>query len=235
MKGRNIILLCYACPFLSKLLLKRHKDMIIMYTLQLFSICFIHVWQLFIKGHGGSSLSGKGTHTDKQTGQGSLQYFSVANSVCFYEAFFFSKNKSSEMSALIFFLFRVQSLFFTFIQDERTSSLFGVTFSFICHTFSFKKSPPLFQNVFDFSKKEPICDIPLVDILASPSPASPLVPLQHIVIYSCSSPCPPVWVVLELDPNSLSASSSSSAYSPLPPPVSRPQGDPAVFSSNDLS
>lgn len=70
----------------------------------LFSICFIHVWQLFIKGHGSSSLSGKGTHTDKQTGQGSLWYFSVANSVCFYEAFFFlKKKKSSEMSALICF------------------------------------------------------------------------------------------------------------------------------------
>lgn len=116
----------------------------------------------------------------------------------------------------------------------RHPSLVSLLASFVT-LFPSKSHPPLFQNVFDFSKKEPICDIPLVDILASPSPASPLVPLQHIVIYSCSSPCPPVWVVLELDPNSLSASSSSSAYSPLPPPVSRPQGDPAVFSSNDLS
>lgn len=115
----------------------------------------------------------------------------------------------------------------------RHPSLVSLLASFVT-LFPSKSHPPLFQNVFDFSKKEPICDIPLVDILASPSPASPLVPLQHIVIYSCSSPCPPVWVVLELDPNSLSASSSS-AYSPLPPPVSRPQGDPAVFSSNDLS
>lgn len=205
-----------------------------MYTLQLFSICFIHVWQLFIKGHGGSSLSGKGTHTDKQTGQGSLWYFSVANSVCFYEAFFFSKNKSSEMSALICFFSGSNHYSSPSSRTKgRHPSLVSLLASFVT-LFPSKSHPPLFQNVFDFSKKEPICDIPLVDILASPSPASPLVPLQHIVIYSCSSPCPPVWVVLELDPNSLSASSSS-AYSPLPPPVSRPQGDPAVFSSNDLS
>lgn len=119
--------------------------------------------------------------------------------------------------------------------------------------FPSKSHSPLFQNVFDFSKKELICDNPLVDILPSlfslllwlfscchksailPGWSTmPLVPLQSLVIYSCSSPSPPAWVVLELDPNSPSASSSS-AYSRLPPPVSRPQGDPAVFSSNDLA
>lgn len=75
------------------------------------SSCIRYSCSVYVSFMYGSSLlkvmaaavSGKGTHTDKQTGQGSLWYFSVANSVCFYEAFFFSKNKSSEMSALICF------------------------------------------------------------------------------------------------------------------------------------
>lgn len=161
-------------------------------------------------------------------------------------------NKSSEMSALICFFSGSNHYSAPSSRTKgRHPSLVSLLASFVT-LFPSKSPPPLFQNVFDFSKKEPICDIPLVDILASPfslllwlfscchvSPilpgwsTTPLVPLQHIVICSCSSPCPPVWVVLELDPNSLSASSSS-AYSPLPPPVSRPQGDPAVSSSNDL-